>query len=320
MDKIVELSSYFNNAFAQQIFAFQPQTLYEPVRHILGIHGKKIRPLLVLIANDAFGGNKDDAINAAIAIEVFHNFTLVHDDIMDQAAVRRSVPTVHTKFGVNNALLAGDVMLIHAYRYLCRTAPEKQPEIMDCFNTTGIQICEGQQLDVDFEERTDVTIADYLQMIKYKTSVLLACSLKIGAIIGGADTIAQHELYDFGINLGLSFQIKDDWLDTFGAGEKVGKKIGGDILQNKKTYLLLSAIQAADTVAEINPILAMEKNDAKIAAMMAVYEKYAISEKTLEAAEAYYQAALQNLQSLDISDEKKAVFYQLAEMIQQRNF
>ena len=223
-----KFSNTFNN---------NPTSLYQPVNHIMSIKGKRIRPLLLLIANDMFGGNVQQALFPAYAMEVFHNFTLVHDDIMDNADIRRGEPTVHKKYGLNAGILAGDVMLAYTYKYLTDIPVAYVQPVLQLFNKTAIEIFEGQQTDIDFESRNDVAEAEYLKMIEYKTSVLLACSLQTGAILAGASLPNQQLVYDFGLNLGLSFQIKDDYLDSFGESAKVGKRIGGDILQNKKTLL-----------------------------------------------------------------------------------
>jgi geranylgeranyl diphosphate synthase type II len=255
-------------------------------------------------------------------MEIFHNFTLVHDDIMDKADLRRGRPTVHKVYGLNAGILAGDVMMSHAYMQLCSVNKEILPAILDVFNRTSIQIYEGQQMDVDFETRMDVSIPEYLTMIKYKTSVLLACSLQIGAIIAGAGVHDQQCIYDFGLNLGLSFQIKDDWLDTFGDGDKVGKTIGGDIIQNKKTYLLITLLNEANDADKAALIkLLDESNDTKkVAGVKALYDKYQISSKTLERTEAIYRESLAALDAVSISAEQKSNLLQMAAMIHDRQF
>ncbi len=322
MKNAQELLALYNERFTINQFDLSPNSLYDPVKHILAIPGKKIRPLLLLIANQLYSEDVEKALEPAFAMEIFHNFTLVHDDIMDDASLRRGQPTVHEKYGINSGILAGDVMLSYAYKFLCNVDDAILRKTLTYFNQTAIEIYEGQQLDVDFEKRMDVTVEEYLLMIKYKTSVLLACSLQIGALIGGASDADQKLLYDFGINLGLSFQIKDDWLDTFGQGEKVGKKIGGDILQNKKTYLLISALTAEKNAAsnEIAAILAMPKDDAKINAMLSVFEKYKVKENTLIYAEELFKKAIANLEQLSIPDAQKAPLLQLAKMVNNRDF
>ena len=322
MKNAQELLALYNERFTINQFDLSPNSLYDPVKHILAIPGKKIRPLLLLIANQLYSEDVEKALEPAFAMEIFHNFTLVHDDIMDDASLRRGQPTVHEKYGINSGILAGDVMLSYAYKFLCNVDDTILRKTLTYFNQTAIEIYEGQQLDVDFEKRMDVTVEEYLLMIKYKTSVLLACSLQIGALIGGASDADQKLLYDFGINLGLSFQIKDDWLDTFGEGEKVGKKIGGDILQNKKTYLLISALTAEKNAGsnEIAAILAMPKDDAKINAMLSVFEKYKVKENTLIYAEELFKKAIANLEQLSIPDAQKAPLLQLAKMVNNRDF
>ena len=237
MHSLSQLSALYNEKFGINNFHQNPTGLYKPVNHIMNIPGKRIRPLLLLMGCDLFGGDVKQALNPAFAVEVFHNFTLVHDDIMDNADIRRGVPTVHKLYGTNAGILAGDVMLAYAYRYLTDVSPQFVAGLIAVFNKTAIEIFEGQQMDMDFETRTDVTEAEYLKMIEFKTSVLLGCCLQLGAVLGNATPADQELLYEFGLKLGLSFQIMDDYLDTFGEAAKVGKRIGGDIIQNKKTYL-----------------------------------------------------------------------------------
>jgi geranylgeranyl diphosphate synthase type II len=322
MQDIKSLAALYERSFPVSIFDQEPRSLYEPVKHIMSIPGKRIRPLLVLLSCDAFGGQVDGALNASYAMEIFHNFTLVHDDIMDKADLRRGRPTVHKVYGLNAGILAGDVMMSHAYKQLCTVSKDKLSDVLDIFNKTSIEIYEGQQMDVDFETRMDVEVAEYLTMIKYKTSVLLACSLQIGAIIAGASKEDQQRIYDFGLNLGLSFQIKDDWLDTYGEGDKVGKTIGGDIIQNKKTYLLITLLSQASN-ADRNELVALlsETDEAKkISGVKALYDKYDVSGKTLTRAEEIYQEALASLAAVSLADDRKANLLQMAAMVHDRQF
>lgn len=235
------------NALVEQLdWTREPKGLYEPIAYTLAAGGKRLRPTLVLIANTLFGGNAEDAVPAALAIEVFHNFTLLHDDVMDKAAIRRGRPTVHIKWNENTAILSGDQMLIEAYKLLAKLPDEKLPETMRLFNKMATEICEGQQYDVDFETQDNVQIEDYIMMIRLKTSVLLATALEIGAYLADASLEQRKLIYDFGVNLGIAFQIQDDWLDVYGDPETFGKAIGGDILCNKKTYIRLVAQSKVD--------------------------------------------------------------------------
>jgi geranylgeranyl diphosphate synthase type II len=322
MQTPAQLAEKYEQFYQQNSFNYDPNGLYEPVRHIMSIPGKRIRPMFVLMAADMFGGDLTEALNPAFAMEVFHNFTLVHDDVMDNADIRRGSPTVHVKYGLNGAILAGDVMLSYGYKYLLNIADKHLKQSMHLFTKTAIEIFEGQQLDLDFEKRLDVTVDEYLQMIKFKTSVLLATSLQIGALVAGADAEDQQKLYEFGLNLGLSFQIKDDWLDTFGEGEKVGKKIGGDIIQNKKTFLLITALNDA-TEEQRNQLLVLfqEKEEAKkVAGVMALFSALNISAKTENRINELYEKSLKSLRSVNLPDEKKQPLLALAEKIHNRDY
>ena len=245
MHSFTELAKLFDEKFNIRHFPDQPETLYNPAQYILGIGGKRIRPVCVLMGNQLFDKIDPDAYNAAAAIELFHNFSLIHDDIMDKAPIRRGMETVHTKFGESTALLAGDVMFVKAYEYLNKIKLAQLQKVLYLFNNTASAVCEGQQMDMDFETRETVGMDEYVNMITLKTSVLLAASLKLGAILGGAGEGNQNHLYEFGKNLGIAFQVQDDYLDAFGNPEKFGKKIGGDILANKKTFLMIHAFETA---------------------------------------------------------------------------
>lgn len=317
-----ELYKIYQDTFSTDHFNFEPKGLYEPVKHIMSIPGKRIRPMLCLMSCEMFGGNIKDALYASFAMEVFHNFTLVHDDIMDKADIRRGHPTVHKVFGTNAGILAGDAMLSYAYKYLCMTPASTLSDVLDVFNKTSIEIYEGQQLDVDFETRLDVSEEEYIKMIEYKTSVLLACSLKVGAIIGGASKEDQERIYNFGLYLGLSFQIKDDLLDTFGEQAKVGKRIGGDILNNKKTFLLINALKKASAEDKEHLLHLMdEKNeDKKIAEVKEIFNLYHIESYTQERIEKYYQDSIKYLDAISADETSKSVVRQLAEKIHGRDY
>jgi geranylgeranyl diphosphate synthase type II len=317
-----QLAEKYEQFYQQNSFNYDPNGLYEPVRHIMNIQGKRIRPMLLLMACDLFGGDLNEALHPAFAMEVFHNFTLVHDDVMDNADIRRGVPTVHKKYGLNEAILAGDVMLSYGYKYLLNISDAHLADALRLFTKTSIEIFEGQQLDLDFEKRLDVTVDEYLKMIEFKTSVLLAASLQIGAVVAGASQDDQQKLYEFGLNLGLSFQIKDDWLDTFGEGEKVGKKIGGDIIQNKKTFLLITALNDSSE-EQRKQLLALfqEKDEAKkVAGVMTLFNTLTISAKTENKINELYEKSLNSLRSVNLPDEKKQPLLALAEKIHNRDY
>ena len=245
MQSFLELAQQFETKFNVRHFPKEPQTLYDAAQYILAIGGKRVRPVCVLMGNELFADINQDAWQVAAAIELFHNFSLIHDDIMDKAPLRRGMQTVHAKYGDATALLAGDVMFAQAYDYLTRIDLSYVQKIIKLFNQTSKEVCEGQQIDMDFEQMQNVGMEQYIQMITLKTSVLLAASLQLGAILGGAGEGNQQHIYFFGKNLGIAFQIQDDYLDAFGDPEKFGKQIGGDILSNKKTFLLLHAIEVA---------------------------------------------------------------------------
>jgi len=247
MQSSSQLQSLFNEFLQKNEFDQQPEGLYDPINYILKIGGKRVRPVLLLLGCNLFDEDVDKALSAAFSIEVFHNFTLLHDDIMDEAPLRRGKPTVHSKYGQNTGILSGDVMLVYAYKYLTQYASHSNfAEILKTFNQVAIGVCEGQQHDMDFETRDDVTINEYLKMIEQKTAVLIAGGLKMGALIGNASIENADCLYEFGRNIGIAFQLQDDILDTFGDPEKFGKKVGGDIVQNKKTFLVLKTLELAD--------------------------------------------------------------------------
>jgi len=317
-----QLQELYEGFYLENRFDYDPNGLYEPVRHIMSIKGKRIRPMLLLMACDMFGGNVPEALNAAFAIEVFHNFTLVHDDVMDNADIRRGIPAVHKKYGLNAAILAGDVMLSYAYQYLMNITSPQSRAAINLFTRTAIQIFEGQQLDLDFEHRTDVTVQEYLQMIEYKTSVLLAASLQIGGMAANASETDQKKLYEFGLNLGLSFQIKDDWLDTFGDGLKVGKRIGGDIIQNKKTYLLITALNDANERqrTELLKLLQLNNENQKLEGVMNLLHDLRIDSKTENKINELYDKSLQSLDAINLPKEKKDGVRLLAESIHNRDY
>jgi len=297
-------------------------TLYEPVNYILSLGGKRLRPALLLMANDLFGGDIDEAINCALAVEVFHNFTLLHDDIMDSAPLRRGSPTVHEKWGVNEAILSGDVLMVQAVRLMTQCPDRVLRDVLEVFHITAVEVCEGQQMDMDFEKRNDVSIEEYIRMIELKTSVLLAGALKIGALIGGATKEDSDLMYEFGRNLGISFQIKDDILDVYGDQNKFGKQEGGDIIENKKTYLMLKALELAarpdrDRLAGW---IAKDSFEAveKVAEVKKIYNSLDVRTHSESVMNNYYEEAMSNLKALSLSESTKAPLYFFSEQLFQR--
>ena len=279
----------------------EPKGLYAPIAYALASGGKRIRPTLALIASEMFGGKEEEVLPAALALEVFHNFTLLHDDVMDRASVRRGRPTVHVQWDDNTAILSGDQMLIEAYKLIAKVPSDKVQRTLEMFNEMATGICEGQQYDVDFERRDDVRIEEYMKMIELKTSVLLANALRTGAYIAGANEAQQEALYQYGLHIGLAFQIQDDILDVYGDPKTFGKAIGGDICCNKKTFLLLTALHTADEAsqAELNEWLRIsDRNEEKIAAVTAIYDRLGVRKAGEQAMEEHTSFALQQLNQL----------------------
>jgi geranylgeranyl diphosphate synthase, type II len=319
MHSFSDLSVLFNERFSEKQFPDAPANLYQATDYFLQIGGKRIRPVLCLLGNELFEEIRPDAWSAAVAIELFHNFTLIHDDIMDKAPLRRGVQTVHTRFGDNTALLAGDVMMIQAYHWLNKVSSTCQPSLLQLFNRTATEVCEGQQLDMDFENRQDVQLDEYLHMIKLKTSVLLACALQMGALIGGAGQRNQDLIYSFGLQLGLAFQVQDDYLDAFGDPEKFGKQIGGDILANKKTFLLIHALQSAtpSQKQELLSLLASHPSD-KVERVLKIYKSCGVDQWALSLKQQLLDKALDNLEQIAVLTSRKAPLRELAAYLIQR--
>ena len=314
-----ELVAEFGTRFGVAQFPAAPASLYEPGEYFLSIGGKRIRPILCVLGNELFSDINEDAWSLATAIELFHNFTLIHDDMMDAAALRRGMQTVHTKYGDNTALLTGDVMLIRAYEKLQTINQAYLPKILSLFNTTAREVCEGQQLDMDFEKMQSVTLDAYIHMITLKTSVLLAASLEMGAILGGATPGNCKHLYEFGKNLGIAFQIQDDYLDAFGDPEKFGKEVGGDIRQNKKTFLLLHALEVAtpDQRAKLDTLLASNGPE-KVPQVMELFKACNVDAWAIELKEKYLQMALANLEDIAVTSTRKTALLSLANYLMQR--
>ena len=321
MHSFPELYEIFENKFDLRHFPQQPNSLYDPAHYFLGIGGKRIRPVMCLMGNELFDEINSDTWHVASAIELFHNFTLIHDDIMDKAPLRRGMETVHTKFGEATALLAGDVMMVVAYDYLNKIHSSQMHKIINLFNSAAKEVCEGQQLDMDFENRRQVTMKEYLNIISLKTSVLLADSLKMGAILGGAGEGNQNLLYEFGKNLGIAFQIQDDYLDAFGDPNKFGKQVGGDIKANKKTFLLIHALETASPsqVEEINSLID-SNSEQKVPGILSIFKNCKVDSWALELKDKYLNLALENLEEIAVLVARKRPLWDLAQFLVQRDY
>ncbi len=309
---ILDLQQYqtdFLNYLTAQNFIREPKNLYVPIDYIMHLGGKRIRPILTLMGCDVFSGTYEKALPAALAVETFHNFTLVHDDIMDDAPLRRGKTTVHEKWNINTGILSGDAMLILAYQYFENYKPAVFQKLAKLFSKTALEVCDGQQLDVDFETRNDVTIAEYLEMIRLKTSVLVAAALKMGAIIAETDEAQAEAIYNYGLNLGIAFQLQDDYLDTFGDPETFGKQVGGDIIENKKTYLYLKALEEADEKNKEKLAFFYKKklkdNSIKILEVTRIFEQHNIPELIQGQIKLYTDKSFEMLDKLNISDKAK---------------
>ena len=316
------LLNIVNQIFAAEQFVHEPVRLYEPIDYTLRLGGKRIRPLLLLAANRMFGGSDDTVRNAAIGIEVFHNFTLLHDDLMDRSPLRRGQPTVYRKWDENTAILSGDTMFALAWHYFLQQPHHRLQEILLCFNTTAIQVCEGQQYDMDFETADNVTIDDYLNMIRLKTAVLLAGALKIGALYADAPAADIDHLYQFGINLGLAFQLQDDLLDAYGDTATFGKQTGQDIRDNKKTYLYHTALHLSNPAqqAELRTLFTSTPadSDAKVARVLAIYRQLGIRQCVENAIQDQFALARQHLDAIPVDTRLKEPLVQLTDTLLDR--
>lgn len=318
-----QLKSIFETYLFEKAFEGFPKVLLESAMQIMHMKAKRLRPILVLTACETFGGNIEKALDVASAVEIYHNFTLVHDDIIDEADIRRNESTVHKKFGTNKAILTGDAMLIHAQQLIDRAASSiNNFGIAKTFQQTAMEVITGEQMDVDFEEIPEVSVEDYLEMSRLKTSALLAASVKLGAMVGGASEKDLQKIYNFGLNLGLAFQMKDDYLDSFGDQKTFGKKIGGDILQNKKTYLLCVALKKAGKKDREEIFNVMQEKDCekKIEHMLAIYKRCGVREETVTQMETFFNESIKSLHSLSLDEKNKELLLQLANSIYQRNF
>ncbi|MDR1679132.1 MAG: polyprenyl synthetase family protein [Prevotellaceae bacterium] len=318
-----EIQDIVNQKFSEINWAVEPLGLYAPIGYVLALGGKRLRPVLVLMAANLFAENLKPAINPAIGLEIFHNFTLLHDDIMDKAPVRRKQPTVHVKWNESTAILSGDAMLIKAYQYIAELLPDKLAAGLELFSHTALEVCEGQQYDMDFEQRSDVSINEYLEMIRLKTAVLLGAAVRLGALIGGADEENAKRLYNFGVNLGLAFQLKDDLLDVYGNAETFGKQTGGDILCNKKTFLLITALKNATPAQQkefeywLSPEGGKEP-EKKIKAVTELYNQTNAKTACEAKMDEYFQLAIRKLAEVDLPNERKRNLFDLAEKLSYR--
>lgn len=320
MHSFAQLTAAFEEKFIMDApFPAKPNNLYEPCNYLLQLGGKRVRPVLCLMGNELFGEIGSDAWHAGYAVELFHNFTLIHDDIMDKAPLRRGKQTVHEKYGLTAGILCGDVMNIHAYEQLAQVKTAL-PQIFHLFNKTAIEVCEGQQEDMDFESRNDVHIDEYIHMITLKTSVLLACALKMGALIGGATEGNADKLYEFGKNLGIAFQLQDDYLDAYGATDKLGKQNGGDIKANKKTYLLLKALENSNNEqrAAIEKLLQTD-DESKVPAMLQLFSDTRADLACRDAVELYSKKAFASLEDVAALKKRKEPLHELATYLLMRD-
>jgi geranylgeranyl diphosphate synthase type II len=300
----------------------EPKNLYEPINYILGLGGKRLRPVLTLMTSEIFGEDYKTSLNAALAIEVFHNFSLIHDDIMDDAPIRRGKVTVHEKWNINTGILSGDAMLILAYQLFENYESDTFQELAKLFSKTALEVCEGQQYDIDFETRDDVVIPEYLKMIGYKTAVLVAAAMKMGAIVAKASEEDQNKIYEFGKNLGIAFQIQDDYLDAFGDPKTFGKQAGGDIIENKKTYLYLKALELSkfNKCKKLSQLFntSPEDNTEKIKTVKKIFQESGSAKATKQAIEYYTNLAFIVLDSLSISEENKFILRTFGEKLMNR--
>lgn len=320
----------FQNRIDQELKDFSeslgggPEELYDPIAYTLSLGGKRMRPLLVLLGCDLFGNAIEPAINPALAVEIFHNFTLLHDDIMDEAPLRRNQPTVHRKWNNNTAILSGDAMMVKAYQLISQYEGSKLSQVLSVFNKTALEVCEGQQMDMNYETKNNVSIENYLEMIQLKTAVLLAGSLKIGAIIGGASSKDAVHLYEFGRDIGIAFQLQDDILDVYGNPEKFGKQVGGDIISNKKTFLLLKAMELAkgEVLAALNKQLNAQDFDPeeKVRTVKEIYDQLQVREFAEQEMERYFLSGLKQLDFISADKSKLLRLKSFSENLMAREF
>lgn len=311
MESISDLHEIIEQELSSLDIPKTPENLYNPIDYIIGLGGKRMRPILVLIAHQLFDIEIKKAISPALGIEIFHNFTLLHDDIMDNAPLRRGEKTVHEKWNNNVAILSGDTMLVHAYQLISDVDKSIVKEVLTVFNKAATQVCEGQQCDMDFENQEDIRLIDYMTMIEKKTAALLAASLQIGGIIAGASKEHQNNLYHFGLNMGIAFQLKDDLLDTFGNSDEFGKKIGGDILANKKTFLYLKALQLANQTQKDTLLKFFNTNEVKgkVMSVQSIFKELDLPKHTKDMMKAYYIKAMKHLEAIDSANKEPLIVF-----------
>lgn len=319
MQSIKQLQNLINKAIAESNYPESPAELYQPISYLMDLGGKRLRPACLLMACNLFSPNISKAIKPALGIEVFHNFTLMHDDIMDNAPLRRGQPTVHQKWNQSVAILSGDVMLVESYKLMMQVDPEIIEQILEIFNATAVGVCEGQQIDMNFESLLEVSIEQYINMIRLKTAVLLGGALKIGALIGGSSLADANLLYHFGENLGIAFQLHDDILDVYGDPEKFGKQVGGDIISNKKTFMLISAQSLAkgDLSYKLENLLNSSENDSagKVIAVTAIYDQLGVRKLAEHEISNFAAKAVQALEQVSADNSKKEVLKKFAEQL-----
>lgn len=320
-----DIRALFSTYLQENLFYKNPQSLYDPMNYLIGLGGKRARPAMALMAHELYKPLSSDAYKVAMAIEVFHNFTLMHDDIIDEATHRRAQPTVHHKYNTNVAILSGDAMMIESYEWISKIEqPSLIPSLYSLFNKHALGVCYGQQMDLEFETRNDVTIEEYIEMIRLKTAVLLGCAMSMGAKVAGASEEAQNHLQLFGENIGIAFQLQDDYLDTYGDPEKFGKRVGGDIIQNKKTYLYLKALELADETQKAR-LLQLYNNDhqlrdeEKVEEVRSLFNKLVIPEYVLQLMDAYNNLGISHLKALGLEESRYSSLIDLCEYLLQRN-
>ena len=323
MHSIYQYQEFISDYLQSQYETKEPRNLYEPIHYILGLGGKRMRPVLTLMSAELFDADYKLALPAALAVEVFHNFSLVHDDIMDDAPLRRGNETVHEKWNINTGILSGDAMLILAYQHFEEYEPYVFRALAKLFSKTALQVCEGQQYDVDFETRDDVTISEYLKMIEYKTAVLVGAAMKMGAIVAKTTVENANSIYDFGLNLGIAFQLQDDYLDAFGNPETFGKQVGGDIIENKKTYLYLKAIEfaSANEKEQLLHLFSIQPSDNtdKVNSVKQIFNQTGASEATQKAIKDFTFKAFETLEKMNIGNDKKEILKAFGEKLMSRN-
>jgi len=322
MYSLEELQSQITELFSRVQIPDYPENLYQPISYSMSQGGKRIRPLLAFLACQVFDGKISDVIPASLGLEIFHNFTLLHDDIMDDAPIRRGIQTVYKKWGANTAILSGDTMFVIAYEHITRSNPKILKEILELFNRTAREVCEGQQLDMDFEKQKNVTIGEYIEMIRLKTAVLIAGSLKSGAISASASIEMQVAIYNFGINIGIAFQLMDDLLDSYGDEKIFGKKTGNDIITNKKTFLYLKAYEKADfnVKKKLDAAFLLKDNNLKVKKVTSLFDNLNIKPETEMIIDYYSNRAYQILDSMNLEANKKSIIMELSQKLVRRNY